>query len=40
MGISGRAIEEGGFCQYEAVPELFRLSVKVVPQSFYYCKIV
>jgi hypothetical protein len=40
MGISGRAIEGGGFCQCEAVPELFRLSVKIVPQSFYYCKIL
>jgi hypothetical protein len=39
-GSSGRAIEEGGLCQCKAVPVLFRLSVKVLPQSFYYCKIL
>jgi hypothetical protein len=40
MGSSGRAIEEGGLCQCKAVLVLFRLSVKVLPQSFYYCKIL
>jgi len=40
MGSSGRASEEGGLYQCKAVLVLFRLSVKVLPQSFYYCKIL